>query len=82
MFRRNATDNRWLFVKNSQQTTVQVNGPYLVNHSEMRWDAIKQGVGIGALPDYIAQKAVNSKQLITLLDDWQLQGNYNGEICL
>lgn len=77
-----ATDNRWLFINNHQQATVQVSGPYLVNHSEMRRDAIKQGFGIGSLPDYIAKQAVESGQLIPLLIDWKLQGNYHGDICL
>ena len=78
----NATDNRWTFIKHNQQATVQVSGSYLVNHSEMRRDAIEQGFGIGALPDYIAKKSVQSGQLITLLNDWKLQGNYQGDICL
>ena len=77
-----ATDNRWSFVNKQQQSTVQVSGPYLVNHSEMRRDAIIQGFGIGSLPDYIAQQAVQSGQLIPLLKDWKLQGNYHGDICL
>jgi len=77
-----ATDNRWSFINKQQQATVQVSGPYLVNHSEMRRDAIKQGFGIGSLPDYIAQQAVQSGQLIPLLTDWKLQGNYHGDICL
>lgn len=78
----NATDNRWQFINNNQQATVQVRGSYLVNHSEMRRDAIEQGLGIGSLPDYIAKQAVESGRLITLLPDWQLQGNYHGDICL
>ncbi|HEY7865834.1 MAG TPA: LysR family transcriptional regulator, partial [Psychromonas sp.] len=44
----NATDNRWQFINNNQQATVQVSGSYLVNHSEMRRDAIEQGFGIGS----------------------------------
>jgi len=78
----NATDNRWQFINNNQQATVQVSGSYLVNHSEMRRDAIEQGFGIGSLPDYIAKQAIESGRLITLLPDWQLQGNYHGDICL
>lgn len=77
-----ATDNRWLFTHHKQQVTVQVQGPYLVNHSEMRRDAIKQGFGIGALPDYMAKQGVEDGSLIALLQDWKLQGNYKGDICL
>jgi len=78
----NATDTRWKFIKNNQQATVEVSGPYLVNHSEMRRDAIEQGFGIGSLPDYIAKQSVQSGQLIGLLNDWELQGNYQGNICM
>ena len=78
----NLADSRWRFSKNNQQTTVQVAGTYLVNHSEMRRDAIEQGLGIGSLPDYIAEQGIKTGKLIALLEDWQLTGNYQGYICL
>jgi len=76
------TDNRWQFSNKTQQTTVQVTGSYLLNHSEMRRDAIQQGLGIGPLPDYIAQQEIKMGKLIPLLQDWKLHGNYQGDICL
>jgi DNA-binding transcriptional LysR family regulator len=78
----NMTDNRWLFSKNNQQASIQVTGSYLLNHSEMRRDAIEQGFGVGPLPDYIAQQGIETGKLIALLKDWRLQGNYQGDICL
>lgn len=78
----NLADSRWRFSKNNQQTTVQVAGSYLVNHSEMRRDAIEQGLGIGSLPDYIAEQGIKTGKLIALLEDWQLTGNYQGYVCL
>jgi DNA-binding transcriptional LysR family regulator len=78
----NMSDSRWRFSQKNQQTTVQVTGSYLLNHSEMRRDAIEQGFGIGYLPDYIAQQGISSGKLIPLLEDWRLQGNYQGDICL
>jgi DNA-binding transcriptional LysR family regulator len=78
----NSTDNRWRFIKNNQQATVQVNGSYLLNHSEMRRDAIEQGLGIGSLPDYTAKEGIEKGNLIPLLTQWHLQGNYHGDICL
>ena len=78
----NLADSRWRFSKNNQQTTVQVAGSYLVNHSEMRRDAIEQGLGIGTLPDYIAEQGIKTGKLIALLEDWQLTGNYQGYVCL
>ncbi len=75
-------DNRWRFSNNNHQTTIQVTGSYLLNHSEMRRDAIEQGFGIGPLPDYIAQQGIETGKLIPLLEDWNLQGSYQGDICL
>jgi DNA-binding transcriptional LysR family regulator len=78
----NMADSRWRFTQKNQQTTVQVMGSYLINHSEMRKDAIEQGFGVGSLPDYIAKKGIETGTLIPLLEDWQLQGSYQGDICL
>jgi DNA-binding transcriptional LysR family regulator len=78
----NKADNRWRFSNKNQQTTIQVTGSYLLNHSDMRKDAIEQGFGVGPLPDYLAQQSVETGKLIPLLEDWQLQGNYQGDICL
>jgi len=78
----NMADNRWRFSNKNQQTTIQVTGSYLLNHSDMRKDAIEQGFGVGPLPDYIAQQSIETGKLIPLLEDWQLQGNYQGDICL
>jgi len=78
----NMADNRWRFSNKNQQSTIQVTGSYLLNHSDMRKDAIEQGFGVGPLPDYIAQKSIETGKLIPLLEDWQLQGSYQGDICL
>jgi DNA-binding transcriptional LysR family regulator len=78
----NMTDNRWRFSHKNQKTTVEVTGSYLLNHSEMRRDAIEQGLGIGSLPDYTAQKGVEAGKLIPLLKNWHLQCSYHGDICL
>lgn len=78
----NVADSRWRFSNKNQQMTVQVTGTYSLNHSDMRKDAIEQGFGIGPLPDYIAQQGIENGTLIPLLEDWQMQGNYQGDICL
>jgi len=78
----NVTDNRWRFTKDNQQCTVEVNGSYLVNHSVMRLDAIEQDLGIGSLPDYVAKQAIQDGSLVPILEAWQHQGNYQGDICL
>lgn len=76
------TDSRWRFSNKKQQMTVQVTGSYYLNHSDMRKDAIEQGLGVGPLPDYIALQGIAKGSLIPLLEDWKMQGNYQGDICL
>lgn len=78
----NVTDNRWSFIKETQQTTVHVNGSYLVNHNGMRRNAIEQGLGIGTLPDFVAKKAIEEGTLEVILEDWQLQDHSQGDIYL
>jgi DNA-binding transcriptional LysR family regulator len=75
-------DSRWRFSHKNQQITVQVMGSYLINHSEMRKDTIEPSFGVCSLPDYISQQGIETGKLIPLLEDWQLKGNYQGDICL
>ncbi len=70
------------FFKERQKAVVEVKGRYCVNHSEMRLNAIKQGLGIGLLPDFIARDAIRSGELVELLPDWSVKHNYQGTLRL
>ncbi|WP_026339312.1 LysR family transcriptional regulator [Psychromonas ossibalaenae] len=76
------SDRRWKFIREGHSATVNVSGSYAVNHSDMRLDALTNGLGIGFLPDFVAQQAISDGSLIEVLDQWQITGNYQGDICM
>ena len=59
---------------------VNVQGTFIVNHSEIRREAVLQGIGIALFPDFSVQNEIKSKTLIPLLSDWKVLGNYQGDI--
>lgn len=73
-------DDQWLFSKNEQSLKVKVSARYAVNHTEMRLNGIKQGLGIGILPDFTAKSAINNGDIVRVLDDWNIKGSYQGTI--
>jgi DNA-binding transcriptional LysR family regulator len=74
------TDDQWLFSKNEQSIKVKVSARYAVNHTEMRLSGIKQGLGIGILPDFTAESAINNGDIVRVLKDWSIKGSYQGAI--
>jgi DNA-binding transcriptional LysR family regulator len=77
-----AKDHIWEFVKGEENHTVSVTGRYAVNHSQMRLNGVKDGFGIGIFPDFVIKEALESKQVIQVLSDWQIKGNYHGVIAM
>ena len=72
-----------LEMHNKQQNVkVVVSGRYQVNDSQMRLNAILQGLGVGALPDFIASDALIKGELIHILPQWYLKHNYQGTLRL
>ncbi|EAR54033.1 transcriptional regulator, LysR family protein [Photobacterium sp. SKA34] len=74
------TDNQWRFKSEDEELKVTVNGRYIVNHTEMRLDAALNHFGIAVLPVFVAQKALQSKALTAVLNDWRLLDNYQGTV--
>lgn len=75
-----SSDNQWFFNKNGQNIKVKVSSRYAVNHTEMRLEGIKQGFGIGVLPDFTAKEALQKGDIVQVLADWQMKGRYQGAI--
>lgn len=67
---------------NRQKARVEVAGRYCVNHSEMRLNAIKKGLGVGLLPDFIAAEDLKKGNLIKVLPNWYIKHNYQGALRL
>jgi len=67
---------------NKQTAKVEVSGRYSVNHSEMRLNAIIRGLGIGVLPDFVANPEFADGNLLQVLPNWYLKHNYQGVLRL
>ena len=66
-------DQRWQFVRgNGELASISVNGRLRSNNLSMLLSAAHHDFGIAALPLYVAHRSIQTKSVITLLDDWQL----------
>jgi DNA-binding transcriptional LysR family regulator len=67
------TPDAWRFTKKSGETaTVRPAGPLRVNNGEAMLPAIRAGVGLGVLPDFIVRDALAAGELEILLAEWSL----------
>jgi DNA-binding transcriptional LysR family regulator len=73
-------DRQWKFQHEKQVCEINVQGTFTVNHSEIRREAVLQGIGIALFPDFSVAKEIDSKQLVQLLPEWRTLGNYQGGI--
>ncbi len=78
----NQTSNVWLFNKDGENVKVQVDGRYSVNHSEMRLNAVKSGIGIGIFPEFVVEKALREGDVLQVLPEWHINSRYQGEIVM
>src|SRR5690606_32181310 len=58
-------------------TTVPVSGPLVANNSEALRDAAIAGLGIALVPDFSAQGALASGQLVQVLPQWRPVGAFS-----
>lgn len=66
-------DARWHFSgSEGASASVAVRGPLRSNSLSTLLEAALEGLGIAALPRYVAQAALNQGRLLPLLDAWQL----------
>lgn len=75
-------DNVWDFLKDDEFHTVAVKGRYAVNHSQMRLNGVKNGLGIGIFHDFVIQDALNEGKVVQVLEDWTIKSNYHGAIAM
>lgn len=76
------TDHIWNFFRKNETHTIPVSGRYAVNHSQMRLNGVKDGLGIGIFPDFVIKEAVKNGEVIEVLQDWTIKGNYHGVIAM
>ncbi|MEK6215497.1 MAG: LysR family transcriptional regulator [Vibrio fluvialis] len=75
-------DHLWDFLKDDEFHTVSVSGRYAVNHSQMRLNGVKNGLGIGIFHDFVVQDALAEGKVVQLLKDWTIKSNYHGSIAM
>lgn len=63
-----------------QRVTVPVTGPFCANNSEALRDAAIAGLGIALVPDFSAQAALKSGQLLEVLEGWASVGTFSPQI--
>ncbi|TDF35613.1 LysR family transcriptional regulator [Alteromonadaceae bacterium M269] len=62
----------WVFKKGDQSVSVKADGYFKVNSPMIVCEALLNGFGVGMCPSFVIQKYINSGQLITVLDEWEL----------
>lgn len=62
----------WRFCRgDGKAQTVLVSGNYQVNNSEALVAALKEGMGVGRVPTFVAAPEIRSGQLVAVLPQWQ-----------
>ena len=64
--------NEWTLNKNDQPETVLVSGNYRVNNSEALLEALREGIGIGRLPTFVAGPDLKAGRLLRILESYQI----------
>lgn len=76
----NPLDARWRLRNNKELVTVNLKGRYAANHTRVRLDAVKKGIGIGTLPFFTAQPDLEAGNIVQVFPDWEFITNYQGAV--
>jgi len=72
------SDNQWLFKRGEHEVRVEVEGRYVINHSELRLQGVLEHFGIGALPHFTAERVLANGIVKQVLADWEFTTAYSG----
>ncbi|GAD89649.1 MULTISPECIES: LysR family transcriptional regulator [Vibrio] len=75
-------DNLWTFHKDDESQSVNVSGRYAVNQAQLRFEGVKSHLGIGLFHDFVVEDALEHGEVVQVLQDWTLTGNYHGNILM
>lgn len=64
--------NEWRLLKGDAQESVLVSGNYRVNNSEALLEALREGVGIGRVPTFVAGPDLKGGRLVPLLEHYKI----------
>ncbi|MDP9899613.1 LysR family transcriptional regulator [Variovorax ginsengisoli] len=74
-----AHDHHWRFRRGDEEAEVRVQGRCTVNHSEIRLESVKAGLGVGCIQSFVAQQALDAGEVVRVLADWAFQARYHGQ---
>ena len=72
LFSYSSDANKWTLIGESGSETVTVSGSYQVNNSEALLEALREGVGIGRLPTFVAGPDLKTGRLVKLFQSYRL----------
>jgi len=75
-----AADRKWSFNRGHNIETVNIDGNFAANHTEIRKDAVLRGLGISVFPEFTINELIQSGAVVEVLPDWTLNGRYQGQI--
>ena len=64
--------NEWTLNKGDKSESVLVSGSYRVNNSEAILEALREGVGIGRLPTFVAGPDLKAGNLVMILESYHI----------
>src|SRR5882724_6021286 len=67
-----ARSETWRFAKGGKSATIRPSGPLRVNNGDAMMPALIAGTGLGILPEFFLQEALESNRLERLLPDWSI----------
>ncbi len=70
--------SRWRFRRGDEELSVPVRGRYMANHSAIRLEAVLADLGIGSLPDFVAEAALAAGDIVETLPEWTFLASYHG----
>lgn len=73
-------DRIWRMTQGTQTVAAPVSGHLAVNHSEIRRQAVLEGLGISLFPEFVVRNECQQGVLQPILSEWQLAGSYQGQI--
>lgn len=78
----NPGDSRWKFMKSGRTVAVEVQGRYTANNTGVRLDAVRNSLGIGSLPEFVARQELAQGHIVQLLQSWRFVTSYTGNLWL
>ncbi len=64
--------NEWTLIKDGKSEAVLVSGSYRVNNSEAILVALREGIGIGRLPTFVAGPDLREGNLVRILESYRI----------